>query len=915
MADDKKYSLDDILEELASKQKDQVSEITRHNTDIFVPPMVKPDIGGILGSPDKKTENEPVIKPEAVGLPAGKPPRASRELNSQSRLSADADLSSPPSPKQEKPPTLTKVTPVKKPPARGFSEKTSFSSAYTEETKSKKTFSDKIENSGVDTDKLEAAGLHFKSDKYVIPDNATRSQAYREDLAAIRRAELKKRADAILSEMDEDKPDVFKSIAQTYHKAITGFFTRVLPRPEDTADLRDREAGLIDREELLSDSHRRLTEKKRGEPQVRRKASDVNLNLSGKILPDTYSFSASEEQKILELQKRRNDKVREFKLVGEENENNVIEEATQDGEYESYENAKDVYLDIIVLRRTFIIRTLIIFICTILGFFIAISNDLPEIGHPLIFDKIANAEYFIVINCILGIIAAVAALPVVGDGFSKILSLKPNGNSPMSLAIGGAVLLTGAAYFQPLIISGGWVQCMVPVACASLFFSMIGKIAVLDRARVNFKPFSGAEAKYAVYTVEDPEAVNIFTRGVIKDVPKLAAYGETEFVEGFMKNLYASDIYDRFCRTSAPITVACSLIIGIIAFALSYANLGSDAVFAGFSAMVSVLTLCAGFMNLQIVNIPEAAECSKLSKEGAVLLGYEGIEEFAETNSVLADGASLFPNGSISLAGIKLFSDTRIDEAIVEAASLTHLAQSILDSMFYDIIRGKTELLSPVESYIYEDGMGLCGWINNRRVLLGNRELMLNHSIEGLPPATKEADYTGKRKSAVYLSVGGHLSAMFIIDMLPNVEIADALDTLNKKGVTVILRTVDSIINISKLSDMFDVPSDMFKLIPYRHHEAFETQTAYAPRRSANAVVTGLLRSFAKLVSSAKKLRAVIFTGLGLQMVSMILGALIVLVMVVLGSVKDVTATFAGVYCIVFWAVMTLIQSVSRVIK
>ena len=49
--------------------------------------------------------------------------------------------------------------------------------------------------------------------------------------------------------------------------------------------------------------------------------------------------------------------------------------------------------------------------------------------------------------------------------------------------------------------------------------------------------------------------------------------------------------------------------------------------------------------------------------------------------------------------------------------------------MFYDIIGGRTELLEPVESYIYEDSMGLCGWINNKRVLLGNRDLMLNHSI------------------------------------------------------------------------------------------------------------------------------------------------------------------------------------------
>jgi Cu+-exporting ATPase len=911
MSDEKKYSLDDILEELASKKKEQAQEITRHNTDIFTPPSVKPDVGGIIPMPKPKLE-------PSVGADSIRPQNSDNEIGGR--------IISAPTPSP-----IRKVTPVKK-PARGFSEKASFTGAYTEETTSKKTFSDKIENA--DPDKLEAAGLHFKSDKYVIPENSNRSLAYREDLAAIRRAELKKRADAILNEIDEEKPDVFKSIAQTYHKAITGFFTRVLPKPDDTDEIdsgdisrgvsaADREAGLIDREELLKGSSRRLSDKKRAEPQKRAKASDVNLNLSGKILPNTYSFSESEEQKILELQKRRNDKVREFRLMGEEGDDvgadNIRPQDTENessGEYESYENAKSVYSDILSLRRKYIICALVIFICAVLGFFMAIANDIADIPHPSMFDKKTNAEYFIVINCILGIVAAVAALPVVGDGFSKLLSLKPNGDSPMAIAIGGAILLTGAAYVQPLIISGGWVQCMVPVAAASLFFAMIGKIAVLDRARVNFKPFSGAEAKYAVYTVEDPEAVNLFTRGIIKDVPKLAAYGETEFVEGFMKKLYASDIYDRFCRTSAPITLACSFIIGIISFALTMSGNEFDvAIFAGLSAMVCVLTLAAGFMNLLIVNVPEAAECSVLAATGAVLLGYEGVEEFAETNSVLADGASLFPNGSIALAGIKLFSDTRIDEAIVEAASLTHQAQSILSSMFYDIIRGKTELLSPVESYIYEDGMGLCGWINNRRVLLGNRELMLNHSIEGLPPANKESDYTGKRKSAVYLSVGGHLSAMFIIDMIPNVEIADALDTLARRGVTVILRTVDSIINISKLSDMFDVPSDMFKLIPFRHYENYEAQTAYAPRRTANAVVTGLLRSFARLVSSARKLRAVIFTGLGLQMVSMILGALIVLVMVVLGSVKDVTATFAGIYCISFWAVLTLVQSFSRVIK
>lgn len=66
------------------------------------------------------------------------------------------------------------------------------------------------------------------------------------------------------------------------------------------------------------------------------------------------------------------------------------------------------------------------------------------------------------------------------------------------------------------------------------------------------------------------------------------------------------------------------------------------------------------------------------------------------------------------------------------------------------MLRGKTELLYPVESYIYEDGLGLSGWIENKRVLLGTRELMENHSIDGLPSEAKEKEYTNGNV-AVYL--------------------------------------------------------------------------------------------------------------------------------------------------------------------
>ena len=57
------------------------------------------------------------------------------------------------------------------------------------------------------------------------------------------------------------------------------------------------------------------------------------------------------------------------------------------------------------------------------------------------------------------------------------------------------------------------------------------------------------------------------------------------------------------------------------------------------------------------------------------------------------------------------------------------------------------------------------GWINNKRVLFGNRELMTSHYIEGMPTKTKETEFTSNGQEAVYLSISGNLSAMLRLSL------------------------------------------------------------------------------------------------------------------------------------------------------
>ncbi|MDR0987750.1 MAG: hypothetical protein LBL98_08680 [Ruminococcus sp.] len=848
------------------------------------------------------------------------------------------------------------VTPRKvdaKKSQRGFSKKQEVFGDYTEERKRREAGDRSF------SDKLEEADLYFKSDRFMIEGDKTRSKAYTDESEhRISHSHSKTIAD-ILSEYPEKKPSFLNTISNTYHKAITGFFTKILPKTSEIptelvnnnpgAELfyeaaseaanskpkseeppakpavdaegniypdRNDVAGLVSKKDLYSDAGRRHAPKNnRSEPQYRKNIADLSLGskLGAKILNTGTLGDDPEEVKLRELAERRQDKVKSFRLVGSEDEYPEEEKAEREPtDFDSYDNTRKIAARLKKTFKNYIISALILFICAVIGLFIAAYNDILGLETPQFINKITNTTVFLVINSIIGVVAGGAAFSIVNNGISRLLDGKPDSDTMVSLLLCGSILLSCVMFADANSVKFGYVQIMVPVAVLALFFNACGKIMLTNRALKNFKIFSGARNKYAVFTVDDAETTASLTRGMFTVTPVLAAYKETEFASDFLKKTYANDVADRFAKTSFPAVIIAGSVLGIVTGFMTFSELEWSCIYAGVSVLFIFIAVACGFMNSFIVGSPSASEAAKLNLVGSVMPGYDGAEEFADVSALVVDARSLYPHGSVGLLGIKLFTDTRLDEAIVDAASLTHQAGSILGTMFYDIIRGKTELLNPVESFIYEDSLGLCGWINNRRVLLGNRLLMINHSINGLPAEAKEAEYTGRNKSAVYLSIAGELSAMFIVDLVPNVEIADALLELQRKNINIILRTVDSVLTIAKISDMFDISPEYIKLLPFRYSETFDEVTEYSPRFSANAVSTGNITGISAIFTAAKKIRAAALSGLTLQLVAMVIGALIMLAMIVFGEAREMSVLFIAAFNLAFLVILTLIHSVGK---
>lgn len=881
--DGKKESVDELLENF--RKNDPTETVTLHNTDIF-------------GKINEETADNSGEKPEKTSKSEGtfeeKYSKLSEKMNEVAKRES------------ETPEKVIKGQGRE----RSFSEK--IESGFGDDKKAEKgdSLAQRFKNRKKQEENEEAPAPEPTVQKPVQPSPFDKYEAIAQDNAEDDEAEDKapetikkgKSLDEILDEYSRERPAQRAKKEFTQHRSITEFFTRKIPTDDAGGELSDEMRRL--RKERMS--------RTQGVTPVERKSiSDIDLKLDDKILPDTAQFKIdAESAKLDELKERRSKKIKDFVLVGDEEDEpdeETDEKAIED--YEEYDDAAAIVSDIDRIKGTLTLRLIVVAVCLAVSAYISLANDLNIFPMFDLLNKRTQTNTYLFVNAIIGILAAFSAYPVISCGLSKLFSMKADCDSLSAVAMVTGIANCVIMFANSNLIKGSIVHIYLTTAILSLLFNTIGKLLIVTRTKRSFSFVSGSGDKYALLKVEDEETAQNFTRGTLRDFPNLVSMKKTEILRDFLKISYAPDSTDNFCRVFTPIILAAGVIVGVLAGFVAKGEYGSAGAYVGFSVFTGCVAICSAVSLMLVVNLPMEKASKKNSELQGALLGYDAVEEFADTNSVLIDAAQLFPQGSVTLSAIKVFSDTRIDEAIVEAASLTNQSGSILKNMFYDIIAGKTELLNPVESYIFEDSMGLCGWINNKRVLLGSRELMINHSIEEVPSAAKEQEYTRGGRSAVYLSISGELSAMFIVEISPSLEVKRALTELSKQGVYTVIKTVDSLISINLISELYGVSSEYFKLLPFRLYEKYEETVSYEPKVKATAACSGKFAALSSIICGCKNLRGTITTGIALEAVSVLLGIMICFAMVLLKCFGELSATMTCAYNLCFALVFAVFQT------
>lgn len=480
------------------------------------------------------------------------------------------------------------------------------------------------------------------------------------------------------------------------------------------------------------------------------------------------------------------------------------------------------------------------------------------------------------------------------SGLSPLVHIK--GNSDTAVAVAGAAGMVQiiVSFFCLGDLNGFHVNYYTVIPMLAFFANNVGKLYMVLRVKDNFKFVSSKGQKYASKIYNNESVAMQMMSGTAADRPIIAYQHKTEFPSNFLKISYAPDPSEDLASKLAPITTIASIIIAVMygAVKLSFADaLNTFALITAVS--VPVATLLS-------VNAPVRKLCKTLLSYGSMLSGYPSVKQFCDSTAIMIDANELFPAESISLEGIKTFEDYSIDESLLCGIAILKEAQNPIANAFDSVVAETEETLPEVESVLYEDEIGLVGWIKSERILVGSRTLMEKYSVE-VPNIEYEEKYTSQGRQVTYLSRAGRLVAMFVTRYTPDAQLKAEMQRAETNGISFLIRTTDYNVTNDLIAKLYDLFYRSIKVLPTGLGNVLKEAEDTVEETSRSYLITnGKAASLARAVTGCVKIKHNISLSIIIQLIAVIFGLLVASTLSLYAGVQVMGSLEVLIYAL-FW--------------
>ena len=438
----------------------------------------------------------------------------------------------------------------------------------------------------------------------------------------------------------------------------------------------------------------------------------------------------------------------------------------------------------------------------------------------------------------------------------------------------------------------------------SLTIFNYGKLLNVRRIYKNFCFVATSNQKNALHFIEKEASVNSIVRGAL-DGPALICTGRrTVNTGGFFKNTYSCDVQSSISSRLLIISAVVALVVGVLGFA-------QQGLEFAFTAATLTLSLFAAPATVLVTVLPLKAAADSLEEYNGILPGYSSAFKIRSANVVAVDVCDLFPKGSVKLYNMHTLSKNPVDRSLCEAAAVVMAAKSPLSDIFAQITGSLKENLPAVDSMLYEERLGLSGWVDDRRILIGNRTLMENHNVP-IPSYDVDKKILAKGFFPVYIAADSKPCVLLVVGYNTDDNTTYELRRLCNAGYTVMVNSCDPNTSSEMLCDYFGLPDGSIKTMNSDGVRAYKEETNYQESLDTVACYDNSVCGLFALATASMRVPTLSIIMLVLNIISIVVGVCALGCIIFMNAFSLLTPLMVLIYQLISTLVISLMPAIFK---
>lgn len=492
-------------------------------------------------------------------------------------------------------------------------------------------------------------------------------------------------------------------------------------------------------------------------------------------------------------------------------------------------------------------------------------------------------------NLLLLAASLCVGFPVLRDGLNGLRG-RPSSETMPALAAVAALVQAVTAMLNANVYRGTTgISLLSGMAALGLFLALLGSRVMLAAVKGGYELVTNGVEFEGAYRAKDKDLLRALARDLEQKDPWVLLSRPMKEADGFVEQSLSERASERRARKVSYILLGVALLSGVL-FLLAGAGWNKAA-----AAMAAVLCMGAPLSSTLIAGVASLRLQRAATAVGAVVPGWQAIEQLGGIDTLQIDADDLFTADSAQLEDIRIFKGGRIDRAILYAASVLNESHGTLKGLFRQIVEERTDILFPVKDLEQHHGLGFSAWCDNNRILIGTRRYL---EQEGVPLPDEEYEMQHSKNGELqilYLAVSGNLHAMFVLKYVGGRNVARGLAVLQKENIRLLVTCQDPSLTAHHITEAYRLPEGMITVLDQEQCNAIKA----APEDPEDTCCMIHLKAFASLtggLQAADQAQNAESSATTVQMVSVLFSIIIAALLTSAGSIWELSVATVLMY-------------------